>query len=216
MLTVSVVARPATGRPFGEVDVLRDAEPVEAEECARFRAFVPFWLRSRQEVGPGAKLTDAAMAQQANSRGAVQPHFRVQAAALGEDEGQLPRHLMELEEVGLIQVSRGNVGREDIRVFFPLHPWMAGIEQSPQAVAPQPAAAEPAAPPRLFPKVRPPRTPPFSRRARSPVRKFDSPADAGGGVGRGAGIRSRSTRSRFACDSSRTRRRSWDTTTSGT
>jgi hypothetical protein len=72
-------------------------------------AFVPFRLLSRQEVGPGAKLTYAAMAQQANSRSAVQLHFRVQAPALGEDEGQLSRHLMELEEVGLIQVSRGNV-----------------------------------------------------------------------------------------------------------
>ncbi|HWW74660.1 MAG TPA: hypothetical protein VNZ44_04640, partial [Pyrinomonadaceae bacterium] len=58
-------------------------------------AFVPFWLLSRQEIGPGAKLTYAAMAQQANSRGAVQLHFRVQATALGEDEGQLSRHLME-------------------------------------------------------------------------------------------------------------------------
>ena len=117
-------------------------------------AFVPFWLLSRQELGPGAKLTYALLAQQANSRGAVQLHFRVQAAALGEDEGQLSRHLMELEEVGLIQVSRGNVSSEDIRVFFPLHLWMAGLEQPPQAVAPQPAAGEAATPyQRLFPEA---------------------------------------------------------------
>jgi hypothetical protein len=116
-------------------------------------AFVPFWLLSRQEIGPGAKLTYAALAQQANSRGAVQLHFRVQVTALGEDEGQLSQHLMELEEVGLIQVSRGNVSQEDIRVFFPLHPWMAGIEQPPQAVASQPATAEAAAPTRLFPEA---------------------------------------------------------------
>jgi hypothetical protein len=118
-------------------------------------AFIPFWLLSRQEIGPGAKLTYAALAQQANSRGAVQLHFRVQAAALGEDEGQLSRHLMELEEVGLIQVSRGNVSSEDIRVFFPPHPWMAGIEQQTQAVAPQPATSEAATPPRLFPEAAP-------------------------------------------------------------
>jgi hypothetical protein len=74
-------------------------------------------------------LTYAALAQQANSRGAVQLHFRVQATVLGEDEGQLSQHLMELEEVGLIQVSRGNVSQEDIRVFFPHHPWMTGLEQ---------------------------------------------------------------------------------------
>ena len=119
-------------------------------------AFVPFWLLSRQEIGPGAKLTYAALAQQANSRGAVQLHFRVQAAALGEDEGQLSRHLMELEEVGLIQVSRGNVSSEDIRVFFPPHVWMAGLEQQTQAVAPQPAASEAATSQRLFPEAAPP------------------------------------------------------------
>jgi hypothetical protein len=119
-------------------------------------AFVPFWLLSRQEISPGAKLTYAALAQQANSRGAVQLHFRVQAASLGEDEGQLSRHLMELEEVGLIQVSRGNVSQEDIRVFFPPHPWMTGLGQPPQAVAPQQSAAEGAAPAQLFPEAVPP------------------------------------------------------------
>ncbi len=116
-------------------------------------AFVPFWLLSRQELSPGAKLTYAALAQQANSRGAVQLHFRVQATALGEDDGQLSRHLMELEEVGLIQVSRGNVSSEDIRVFFPPHPWMAGLDQPSQAVAPEPTTAEAAIPPRLFPEA---------------------------------------------------------------
>jgi hypothetical protein len=119
-------------------------------------AFVPFWLLSRQEIGSGAKLTYALLAQQANSRGAVQLNFRVQAVALGEDEGQLSRHLMELEEVGLIQVSRGNVSSEDIRVFFPPHPWMTGLDQPPQAVAPQPAGPEAAISPRLFLEGAPP------------------------------------------------------------
>ncbi|MDQ3803070.1 MAG: hypothetical protein M3416_04355, partial [Acidobacteriota bacterium] len=80
----------------------------------------------------------------------------MQAAALGEDEGQLSRHLMELEEVGLIQVSRGNVSQEDIRVFFPPHPWMAGIEQPAQGGQLQPATPEAAAPARLFPEAAPP------------------------------------------------------------
>ncbi len=119
-------------------------------------AFVPFWLLSRQEIGPGAKLTYAVMAQQANSRGAVQLHFRVQAVALGEDEGQLSRHLMELEDVGLIHVSRGNVSQEDIRVFFPPHPWMAGLEQPPQVGSSQPSLSEAAAPTRLPHEAVPP------------------------------------------------------------
>ena len=77
--------------------------------------FVPFWLLSRQVISAGAKLTYAMLAQQANSRGVTQLHFQAQATALGEDEGLLARHLTELEEVGLIQVSRGNVHQEDIR-----------------------------------------------------------------------------------------------------
>jgi hypothetical protein len=119
-------------------------------------AFVPFWLLSRQEIGTGAKLTYAMLAQQANSRGATQLNFQVQAAALGEDEGQLARHLTELEEVGLIQVSRGNVHQEDIRVFFPRHEWMVGLEQRDQNGALQPAATETSAPPRLLSEATPP------------------------------------------------------------
>lgn len=113
-------------------------------------AFVPFWLLSRQEISAGAKMTYAMLAQQANSRGITQLHFQVQATALGEDEGQLARHLTELEEVGLIQVSRGNVHQEDIRVFFPRHEWMAGLEQSPQNGALQPEAMVTATPPQLL------------------------------------------------------------------
>lgn len=149
-------------------------------------AFVPFWLLSRQELGPGAKLTYAAMAQQANSRGAVQLHFRVQATALGEDEGQLSRHLMELEEVGLIQVSRGNVSSEDIRVFFPPHPWMTGIEQLSQTVATQPATSEAAAPARLFPEAATPS--PTSLLAPRPVAGAEA-KQGGRGRRRGRGRR---------------------------
>ena len=119
-------------------------------------AFVPFWLLSRQEIGAGAKLTYAMLAQQANSRGVTQLHFQVQATALGEDEGQLARHLTELEEVGLIQVSRGNVHQEDVRVFFPRHEWMAGLEHPPQSGALQPAMGVTAAPPRLLSEAAPP------------------------------------------------------------
>src|ERR1044072_3424951 len=113
-------------------------------------AFVPYWLLSRQEIGAGAKLAYASMAQQANSRGSVRVHFQMHASALGEDEGRLARHLTELEEFGLIQVSRGNVHQEDIRVFFPRHEWMVGLEQPPQGGALQPAATVTAAPPRLL------------------------------------------------------------------
>jgi hypothetical protein len=111
-------------------------------------SFVPAWLMSRQEVGAGAKLTYSMLAQQANSSGFTQLNFGMQAVALGEDEGQLARHLTELEEVGLIHVSRGNVHTEDIRVFFPLHIWMGGLVQQPEVTATQAATPEAAAPAR--------------------------------------------------------------------
>lgn len=119
-------------------------------------AFVPYWLLSRQEIGAGAKLAYAALAQQANSRGSVQLHFRVQAAALGVDEGLLARQLTELEEAGLIQVSRGNVNSEDVRVFFPPHPWMSGLEQARQGGVLHAASPEAASPPLPFPEAAPP------------------------------------------------------------
>ena len=76
----------------------------------------------------------------------------MQAVALGQDEGQLARHLTELEEVGLIHVSRGNVQTEDIRVFFPLHIWMGGLAQQSEGAATQPATPEAAAPAQQPPK----------------------------------------------------------------
>src|SRR5437763_9246439 len=90
--------------------------------------FVPYWLLSRPEISGGAKLVYALLAQQANSRGATQLHSQMAAVALGIDEGQLARHLMEMEEAGLIQVSCGNLHPEDLRVYFPRHHWMIGLE----------------------------------------------------------------------------------------
>jgi hypothetical protein len=114
-------------------------------------AFVPSWLLSRQEIGAGAKLTYAMLAQQVNSKGIAQLNFQMQGVALGESDGQLARYLAELEEVGLLQISRGNVHVEDIRVFFPHHHWMIGLESAAQEDAPAPTAAREADPsPRLF------------------------------------------------------------------
>jgi hypothetical protein len=90
--------------------------------------FVPYWLLSRREISGGAKLAYSLLAQQANSRGATQLHSQMTAITLGIDEGQLARHLMELEETGLIQVSRGNLHPEDLRVYFPRHHWIAGLK----------------------------------------------------------------------------------------
>jgi hypothetical protein len=114
--------------------------------------FVPYWLLSRPEISGGAKLVYALLAQQANSRGATQLHSQMAAVALGIDEGQLARHLMEMEEAGLIQVSRGNLHPEDLRIYFPRHHWMIGLagEQTDFASSSKPHEAFP--PSRLFPR----------------------------------------------------------------
>jgi hypothetical protein len=44
--------------------------------------------------------------------------------SLGESEGNIVRYLTELEESRLIAPSRGNVNKEDVRIFFTLHPWL--------------------------------------------------------------------------------------------
>lgn len=96
-------------------------------------AFLPAWLLSRSEISAGAKLTYSLLAQQANFRGAVQLNFQVAEASIGERDGRLARYLMELEEVGLIHVSRGNMNQEDIRIYFPYHRWMIGLDEQNQS-----------------------------------------------------------------------------------
>lgn len=146
-------------------------------------AFVPYWLMSRREISAGAKLAYALLAQQANSRGAVQLHFRLQAAALGCDEGQLARHLAELEEVGLVRTSRGNVNVEDVRVFFPAHPWMGEMEHAQQGGTLRAVPAESIFPTLPFPDAAAP--------AQNP-----SPVTPAVGAGDRAGVRDRRWRKR--------------------
>ena len=114
-------------------------------------SFVPYWLLSRREVSGGAKLVYSLLAQQANSRGSTQLHSQMAAVSLGVDEGQLARHLMELEEVGLVQVSRGNLHPEDLRVYFPRHPWLTSSE-SDQAGLQSSDYRKTSVSPRLFPR----------------------------------------------------------------
>lgn len=46
------------------------------------------------------------------------------AVSLGESEGSIIRYLTELQESRLIEPSRGNANKEDVRIFFPRHPWI--------------------------------------------------------------------------------------------
>lgn len=112
-------------------------------------AFIPSWLLSRSEISAGAKLTYSMLAQQANSSGITQLNFRMLEGALGESEGQIARYLLELERAELVYAKRGNVNTEDVRIFFPHHPWIVGsIELSPYT--PISRVADRDSQPRLF------------------------------------------------------------------
>lgn len=114
-------------------------------------AFVPAWLLARPEIGAGAKLAYSLLAQQANSRGTVQLNFQAAEASIGESDGRLARYLMELEDVGLINVSRGNVNQEDIRIYFPYHLWMIGLDEQKESSHPISSKETPSLS-RLFPR----------------------------------------------------------------
>lgn len=114
-------------------------------------AFVPIWLLARPEIGVGAKLAYSLLAQQANSRGTVQLNFQVAEVSIGESDGRLARYLMELENIGLINVSRGNVHQEDIRIYFLYHRWMIGLDEQKESSHPI-ASKETSSLSRLFPR----------------------------------------------------------------
>jgi hypothetical protein len=89
--------------------------------------FLPYGLMSRANLSLGAKVCYSLLAQQANVRGITQLNLPMLAASLGETEGEVARYLMELERTRLIVASRGNVNREDVRLFFPRHPWLTDL-----------------------------------------------------------------------------------------
>lgn len=155
-------------------------------------AFVPYWLLSREEISAGAKLAYAWLAQQANNRNSARLHIRLHADQLGCDEGGLALLLSELEDVGLVRSSRGNVHPEDMLLHFQPHRWMEGLEQLQQGGALRAVTAE-AAPPTLpFPEAAP-----TAQRAQSQAGPFAAgDGRSGGRRGRGAGRRKAQPRSK--------------------
>jgi predicted transcriptional regulator len=100
--------------------------------------FMPHGLLSIRKLSAGAKVCYAALAQQANARGMTQLNLPLLASSIGESEANVVRYLIELEEAGLIESSRGNVNKEDVRFSFPRHPWQAIRSESERA---QPASS---------------------------------------------------------------------------
>lgn len=86
--------------------------------------FLPHGLLSMKHLSAGAKLCYALLAQQANARGITQLNLPLLAASVGESDRAAVRYLVELEATGLVESSRGNVNKEDVRITFPRHPWL--------------------------------------------------------------------------------------------
>lgn len=83
--------------------------------------------------------------------GRADPNLPLLAASLGESERVTVRHLIELEESGLIESDRGNVNKEDVRISFPRHPLLARNASPVQTVKASPTAqAVKEVQPRLF------------------------------------------------------------------
>lgn len=99
---------------------------------------MPHGLLSIRKLSAGAKVCYAALAQQANARGITQLNLPMLASSIGESEANVVRYLIDLEEAGLIESSRGNVNKEDVRISFPRHPWQARHAESEHA---QPASS---------------------------------------------------------------------------
>jgi len=102
--------------------------------------FVPHGLLSLRNLSAGAKVCYAVLAQQANARGATQLNLPLLATSIGESERIAVRYLVELEESGFIESSRGNVNKEDVRISFPRHPWAIQNKVPTQADTVTPAA----------------------------------------------------------------------------
>jgi hypothetical protein len=88
--------------------------------------FVPYGLLALKKTSAGAKICYSLLAQQANARGVTQLNITLVATTLGEPESSIIRYLQELEQLRLIESSRGNANAEDVRISFPRHPWLRG------------------------------------------------------------------------------------------
>ena len=95
--------------------------------------FIPYGLLSIRKLRAGAKVCYSALAQQANARGVTQLNLPMLASSIGESESNAVQYLIELEESGLIETSRGNVNKEDVQISFPRHPWQFRRSESERA-----------------------------------------------------------------------------------
>jgi hypothetical protein len=84
---------------------------------------LPYWLMSRQEVSPSAKILYARLCGYCGEREFCWPTKETLAKELGLTSRQIRRLINELEKIGLIEVRR--VG-SNFRYYLLEHPWQAG------------------------------------------------------------------------------------------
>jgi hypothetical protein len=114
--------------------------------------FTHDWLLRRSELGPGAKLLYSALARRSDDRGTAREHLRVLAREVGVGEADVARHLVELEECGLLRLkSHGEVPALYSFTFL-THPWMGGAEGDAGAVGGAGRRRPPRVPRSRFPR----------------------------------------------------------------
>jgi hypothetical protein len=86
-------------------------------------AMTPNWLLCRREIGQGAKLAYARLAQHAGKNGKCFPKQQTLAAELGVSERMANEYIRILVKFGLIEKERPGLGMSN-RYFFLDHPWI--------------------------------------------------------------------------------------------
>lgn len=109
-------------------------------------SMIPNWLQCRREVGQGAKLAYARLAQHAGKDGECFPKQATLAAELGVSERTANEYVRQLVKFRLIETERPGLGLSN-RYFFLDHPWMReGQPETPSRSCQEPQ--EPSAPDR--------------------------------------------------------------------
>lgn len=84
---------------------------------------IPNWLLCRDEIGQGAKLAYARLAQYAGEKGACFPRQKTLALELGVSERTANEYIRILVKVRLIEIERRDLRLQN-RYYFLDHPWM--------------------------------------------------------------------------------------------
>lgn len=122
------MSAPFFSRPADSPAKIAERQPaVPARRFNPWRMFVgsmiPNWLQCRTEIGQGAKLAYARLAQHAGKDGECFPKQKTLAAELGVSERTANEYVRVLVNFRLIEKERPGLGMSN-RYFFLDHPWI--------------------------------------------------------------------------------------------